>query len=435
MMKLNKNNKNQEFYKNNELNNNGDGETLQYVYNISDWKNNISENFTLNGSTSGTPLRSWENSYQSVSDYKTVNDDDDSFPLEAGKPDISTDQNHGNNASIPLYKNQGNNKYDVTEKAHPTDDMGQLVQYITNVAKSKMKNDATEINQNHHNSQKNNVNNQNTSFKREMNMLEQEYQDCQDPSYPYHRTTSSFPGQYCSKQNINFETSLNNKDFCYIDKTVPTKLEHNYGRTGINKCQTTKYDNKHNQIETQMNNKVNAKLDLIEDQRKYYDSTISEDQRKYKSDLTLDRNQVMIDNNRTPISINMSCNQGDGKSGKGDDCGGDGYGGYKTTNLYEKCATKNTKGCYGNTLDAWYRDGGSGNSVCRRKKQWQDRDDYQYGDGQPNMSTLTNRKMNTHTMNTHIIGAPFSNFTPYATVNQNSYVDKSRTAYNEGYRQ
>jgi hypothetical protein len=426
-MKLNNNNKNN---KNNELNNNGDGETLHNMYNKREWKNHISDNFTLNGSTSGTPLRSWENSYQNVSDYKTVNDDDDSFPLEAGKPDISTDKNHGNNASIPLYKNQGNNKYDVTEKAHPTDDMGKLVQYITNVAKSKMENDVTKINQNNHASQKNKVNNRNTSFQREINMLEKEYQDCQDPVYPYHRTTSSFPGQYCSKQNIKFETSLNNKDFCYIDKTVPTKLKHNYGRTGVNKCQTPKDDTKHDQLETQMNNKLNTTLDLTEDQRKYYDSTVSDAQRKYNSELTLDRNQVMIDNNRTPISINMTCNQGGGKNRGGDDCGRDRYGGYKTINLYEKDATKNIKGCYGNTLDAWYKDEGAGNSVCRLKKQRYDRDYYQYGDRQPNMSTLTNRTMNTNT-----IGEPFSNFTPYAMVNQNSYVDKSRTAYNEGYRQ
>jgi hypothetical protein len=407
----------------NKFNNNGKIGTLRYTYSQNDWKNNISELFTLNASTSGTPLRSWENSYQNVSDYKTVNDDDDSFPLEAGKPDISVDPNQGNSASIPQYTNQGNNKYDVTEKAHPTDDMGQLVQYITKVAKSKMESDSTRVNQNHHDSQKNNGN---TSLQKEINMLETEYQDCQDPMYPYHRTTTAFPGQYCSKQNIHFETSLNNKDFCYLDKTVPTNLVHHYGKTGVNKCKTLQTDTKNNQIETQMNNKVHAKLYLTEDQRKYYDSTVSEDKRKYKSELTLDRNQVMVDNNRTPISINMSCNQGGGKSGEKDDCGGDGYGGYGTPNLYERCVNKNCKGCYGNTLDSWYKDEGAGNSVCRRKKQWQDRDYYQYGYGQPNMSTLTNRTTSTNT-----IGAPFSNFTPYAPVNQNSYVDQTITAYNE----
>ena len=109
-----------------------------------------------------------------------------------------------------------------------------------------------------------------------------------------------------------------------------------------------------------------------------YDSKIIEDKRIYKSELTLDRNQVMVDNNRTPININMSCNQGSGKGNETDGCGEDGYGGYRyddyryggygTPNLYERCSNKNSKGYNGNTLDDWYKDGGTSNSICRRKK-------------------------------------------------------------------
>lgn len=58
-------------------------------------------------------------------------------PLEAGQPDLS-EIDDTDMASIPSYTNTGNNKYDVTTQAHPSDYLGNVIKKITDESINKI---------------------------------------------------------------------------------------------------------------------------------------------------------------------------------------------------------------------------------------------------------------------------------------------------------
>ena len=419
--------------------------TLQHTYSNSDWKNNLykthlSEGFEnkddiFNSYTSGIPSRSWSNSYNG-SNIVPVQSDDSSTPLEAGQADISNDENEGNNASVPTYQNNGNNSYNVLTNPHPSDEIGSVINMLSNLAKEKMsKNGEKDTSIVTSTSKTNNKTSTvggdsetfspNGTFEREIEMIENINDRCIDPSYPYYKTSQSFPGQYCSKQDISFDQSVENKEFCYIkDKTVPKTLSSYYDTSGIKECQPSQQSSHSSQKES-ISNKTKARITMTDDKRKYYDSNINEDKRKYQTEQTWDRNQLMVDNNRTPININMSCNQG-GRRGDVDEYGY--YSGYGTPNLYNQCVYNN-KGCYGDTLNNWYGDMSDSNNVYRRRKRWADRDYYREGYGQPNFSTTQPLSMSNDEISRTVIGAPYSMYTPYAEAGKN-ISDNARDTFN-----
>jgi len=431
--------------------------TMRHKYRNNDWNNHIlqsdiHENFTadmFDPGLSGINGRSWKNTYNGVAGYNPIQDDDSPAALEAGPADLSSDTNIGNNPSIPQYKNQGNNSYNVTSQAHPTDIIGSAINMLSNVAKGNMvkpnktnhNNHPAKHHPNHHEKQKNDPDGD-SKIEKEIEMIEQKNDKCLNPDYSYHKTTSNFPGQYCTKEDIDFGKSIESKDFCYIDETVPPSLVKYYGSIGVKACSvqptpaviptpTPSTQGSYDRV----SNKIKARMNVTDDKRKYYDSKVSEDKRNYQSDLTLDRNQLMVDNNRTPININMSCNQG-GRRGYQDEYGH--YSGYGTPNLYNECVYNNRRGCYSDTLNNWYNDMSANNNVYRRRRQWQDRDYYREGYGRPNYSSSRYNSRNNSMSNSEIgrtvIGAPYATYTPYSKVNQanqGNYVDKARDVFNE----
>ena len=390
--------------------------TSQHKYNNNDWAHHIypGGQDKFDPARSGNE-RSWKHSYNSGAGYIPVASDDPSTPLEAGPADLTSDENHGNHASIPQYKNQGNSSYNVTKKAHPTDALGSAINMLSNVATKTM-------------AQKSAKNKSGSviggdpatwspTIKKEIVMAESK-DVCTDPNYPYFRTSTSFTGEYCAKEDIPFEDSITKKEFCYVkDKDMLTSLTNSFNNMGIKACDTKTKDKQHSN--ERISNKLKAKVNLTDDQRKYYDSKVNEDKRKYQADLTWDRNQIMVDNNRTPININMSCNQGR-RGGYYDEYG---YSGYGTSNLYNDCVYNNQK-CYADTLNNWYGDMSASNNVYRRRQRWRDRDYYREGYGRPNYS-LTHAPSN----NTEI-GAPYSTYTPYSAVSQPSIKDSARDTFN-----
>jgi hypothetical protein len=171
----------------------------------------------------------------------------------------------------------------------------------------------------------------------------------------------------------------------------------------------------------------NERKDFIEDKRKYHDSRISEDRRKF--DTNFDRNQVMIDNEKTPININVSCNQSKAPWWA------------KTPDLYQNRFDEkiNDDKCYNNTLNYWYNQGFDGNNVNLMGRRW--RSGYGYG---PSMSSsmfypetgrdswfrspanvLEERDENRRKQ---VIGAPYAPYQPYAKVNEENYYNFSDPA-------
>ena len=392
--------------------------TTQNKYNNTDWEHHIypSNKGTFDLNKSGVNERSWKHSYNGGSSYIPVSDDTFT-PLEAGPADLTSDENQGNHSSVPQYKNQGNSSYNVTDKAHPTDSLGNAINMLSNLAINKI----TQSSKNKSDKKNDTIGGDNETWsptiKKEIIMAESKIL-CTDPNYPYFRTSPSFTGKYCTKENISFDDSINKKDFCYIrDEDMLPSLSKSFNNMGIKECDTK--SKKHEHSNDNVSNNIKTKVNLQEDQRKYYDSTINEDNKKYKADLTWDRNQLMVDNNRTPININMSCNQGS-KGGYQDEYG---YSGYGTPNLYDNCVYNNN-GCYTDTLQNWYGDMSASNNVYRRRQRWRDRDYYREGYGRPNYSLTHAPSDNTD------IGAPYSTYTPYSTVNQTSIKDSSRDKFN-----
>jgi hypothetical protein len=266
----------------------------------------------------------------------------------------------------------------------------------------------------------------NNKFPKEINMKITADYTCDDPLYPYPKISNNFPGKYCAKQDIDFNKSIETKDFCYIDSNISPELVTYYANNGIKKC-SSKDVQKYNEKNT-----IKAKVNLTEDQRKFYDSKINEDKRNYHADLNIDKNQLMVDNKKIPININMSCNQGGRNT---DEYGYSSYSGYGTPTLYNQCPTS-VEGNYNNSLQGWYGDMFAGNNVYRRRNQWQDRDYYKEGYDQSNMSTLTNRAisngLNNNVTKNNTVGVPFAPYTTYSPANVNSnYSDNARDLYNE----
>ena len=203
---------------------------------------------------------------------------------------------------------------------------------------------------------------------------------CSDPTYPFLKSSNDFSGNFCAKKNINLNKDTNKDDFCYIDFKIKPELVKYYANNKINKCKTL--------------NKIN-KIYLSED-------------------LNIDENQLMIDNKKIPININMSCNQGSKNT--------DEYG-YSTPTLYDQCQS-GIEGSYNNSLKGWYGDVSSGNNVYRRRNQWKDRDYYREGYDQSNMSTLTNRKngneLDSNFTQNNTIGMPYATYIPYDKYNNNN---------------
>ena len=404
----------------------------RHKYDIKDWDLHIkgprrvsgppgSEHFTLNLPDSGIVGRNWSHSYPGY--YMPSVQNDDPFtsvgelkktqvtsqlsqatsrssqatsqssprrsnavkPLEAGEPDLSPDSNQGNKSTVEQYNKQVNKPYNVLENAHPTDVLGGVINLLYMAERNKMLNES----KTHHGRQRTSV------TEKEIEKIENKMYKCDDPNYPHPRYSQYFPGQYCTKEDVDFEKSLHNKQFCYIDKTVTPELVDYYKRMRINSCQSQphsrpqphrvpSHQHQSQPVIERTINKIKTKINLAEDERKYYNSKIEEDKRKYRSDLNLDRNQVMVDNGKTPININMSCNQG----GRGEPDVSP-RGGYGTPNLHETCFSPG--GCYGKTLNYWYGDQNAGNNVGKRR-MWRDstggrrsdtgygnRDHYQYG--------------------------------------------------------
>ena len=343
---------------------------------------NIANNLNMSGNTnmssynptvSGVEGRYWP--------YTNGNDsilDDDSVPLEAGKPDLSSDISNYNNPTLSQYSNNGNNSYDVTTRTHPTDPLGNIIKKLIDSSTQKIlqNNDSNGNNgygvtvpqptkiQDKQNKGK---------FPKEMNMKVTVDHTCDDLSYPYPKISNDFQGKYCTSKDIYLNKNTNKNDFCYIDSNIPPDLVKYYATNNIKKCSS--------------NNK------------KYHDSKLNEDTKNYQDDLSIDKNQLMFDNKKSIININMSCNQGKNTDEYG-------YSGYGTPTLYNQCSNNkgsdnqcsnnegsNNQGNYHNTLQGWYGDMSSGNNVFRRRNQWQDRDYYKEGYEQSNMSTLTNREL------------------------------------------
>ncbi len=235
-----------------------------------------------------------------------------------------------------------------------------------------------------HNNQENNINEGDTTTQRSSTIKKElvmaESKDlCTDPNYPYFRTSTSFTGKYCTKQDIPFDDSISKKEFCYIkDKDIPPSVTNQFHNMGIRVCDTNQTT---------------------------YNHYSNENKRKYKENITLDRNQLTVDNNKTPIHITMSCNQGS-RRGYYDEYG---YSGYGTSNPYKDCVYNNRK-YNDNTLHNWYGDMSASNNVYRRRQQWEDTNDYRKRYTKPHYSL-------THTSsNNSEIGAPYSSYTPYSDI-------------------
>lgn len=130
------------------------------------------------------------------------------------------------------------------------------------------------------------------------------------------------------------------------------------------------------------NNKQTQKLSVLtpangsqkstqdtQDRRRYNDSTIKEDRRNF--DTKLDRNQVMIDNDRTPININVSCNQQRPPFWA------------QTPDLYNRQFDNDVDSdrCYGNSLSYWYNNN-NGSDVYLAGRRWRQG----AGTGNPSMT-------------------------------------------------
>jgi hypothetical protein len=338
--------------------------------------------------------------------------DDDIAPLEAGKPDLSSYIINYTNPTLSQYSNNGNNSYDVTTRTHPTDPLGNIIKTLIDSATQKIlqSNDSNGNNgygvivpqptkiQDKQNKGK---------FPKEINMKVTVDHTCDDLSYPYPKTSNDFEGKYCTSKDIDLNKYTNKNDFCYIDSNIPPDLVKYYATNNIKKCSSN-------------NNKYHDKL--------------NEDTKKYQEDLNIDKNQLMFDNKKSIININMSCNQAKNTDEYG-------YSGYGTPTLYNQCSNKgsdnqcsNNKGSanegnYYNTLQGWYGDMSSGNNVFRRKNQWKDRDYYKEGYEQSNMSTLTNRELRNSSNNNGVNSnstknntknntnnTPYTQYTPYQRV-------------------
>lgn len=109
------------------------------------------------------------------------------------------------------------------------------------------------------------------------------------------------------------------------------------------------------------NIKLSERKDFLEDRRRYNDSRITEDRRRF--DAQFDRNQVMVDNERTPININVSCNQSKAPWWA------------RTPDRYHRQFDSGWDGvdsdrCYGNSLRYWYGHNENGNNVYLAGRRW-----------------------------------------------------------------
>lgn len=353
-----------------------------------------SSNNMFNPQNSGILGRTWGYTNNNDSGYMNTENNysknEYSNVLEAGPEDTNNDENEGNLASIPKYDNY-NNKYNVLKNTpHPTDVLGSTINMLSNVATNNIlnKNNKHKKHEKHKNNSYNkddtdseteNDNNSKISpnFKDEITMLENKNL-CKDPHYPYFQTSNFLTGKYCTKENIPLKESINNKEFCYLkDSGLSSSLLKKFKKEGIHECNIKNNKNKPSNNNKHYNNKVN-----------------------------LNDEQYMVDNNKTPININMSCNQG--RAGNySDEYGYTEYPGYGTPNTYNECNNKFKE----DTLQNWYGDMSANNNVYRRRQRWRDRDYYREGYGRPNYSLSHKPSKNTD------IGLPYSTYLPYSPIN------------------
>lgn len=340
--------------------------------------------------------RYWKYNLPTIHNNKIkVQDDDPPEVLKPGKPDINSDENLGNLASFSSNENKSMNmKYNPIEKAHPSDGMGSLINILTEIAKKEIKKrsniSSTKNIPQSHHEQK--------TFQKEINMKEL-------PLNSLNPISQNLPN---SEIPVNSFTSRN-------------KLP-------------------------QFKNKLN----LSEDSRSYRDSKINEDRRK----LEFDRNQVMIDNDRVPININLSCNNLGGipNPNQSQSYGFSGYGTPNLCNSYKNHQIlKNQRmpsnyagkrvilgqhqalhnpilGDHGySTLQNYYDSMSAGNNVHKLARQWRNRDYYQYSFSNDFHDPIKFSKPTATKQNT--IGQPFAPFMTQHQVNHPIYEDKAKSLF------